>query len=126
MKGFSMKRLALALAAAVLAGCATQDRPRPVFASTQDLDTGARASLEGLLEDSDRAAELVDEAVGILVFPNIAKAGFVFGGQYGEGVLLKDGETAGYYDSLTASYGLQAGAQRYAYALFFTNEEALG
>src|SRR5215813_4832696 len=64
-------------------------------------------------------------AKGILIFPSIVKAGFLFGGQYGEGVLLKHGKTAGYYNSVAASYGLQAGVQSFGYAMFFMNDSAL-
>ena len=35
------------------------------------------------------------------------------------------GRTVGYYNSLAASYGLQAGVQSFGYALFFMNKEAL-
>jgi lipid-binding SYLF domain-containing protein len=59
------------------------------------------------------------------VFPSIVKAGFMFGGQIGDGVLLKSGRPAGYYNSLAASYGLQAGVQVFGYALFFMNDAAL-
>jgi len=61
----------------------------------------------------------------VLVFPSIVKAGFLFGGQLGEGVLFKRGKVAGYYSSVAASYGLQAGVQVFGYALFFMNESAL-
>jgi len=61
----------------------------------------------------------------VLVFPNMMKAGFLFGGQVGDGVLLKKGRAAGYYNSVAASYGLQAGAQTFGYALFFMNNGAL-
>jgi lipid-binding SYLF domain-containing protein len=53
------------------------------------------------------------------------KAGFMFGGQIGEGALRKGGRTVGYYNSVAASYGLQAGAQRFGYALFFMTNSAL-
>jgi lipid-binding SYLF domain-containing protein len=49
----------------------------------------------------------------------------MFGGQIGEGVLLKNGRPAGYYNSVAASYGFQAGAQTFGYALFFMNDGAL-
>ena len=58
-------------------------------------------------------------AKGILVFPSIIKGGFIIGGQYGEGALRVGGKTTGYYRSVAASYGLQAGAQSFGYALFF-------
>ena len=53
------------------------------------------------------------------------KAGFMFGGQIGEGVLFRGSKAVAYYNSVAASYGFQAGAQRFGYALFFMNEKAL-
>jgi lipid-binding SYLF domain-containing protein len=50
----------------------------------------------------------------------------MFGGQMGDGVLFKNGKVAGYYNSLAASYGFQAGLQVFGYALFFMNDGALG
>ena len=66
------------------------------------------------------------KAKAILVFPSITKAGFIFGGQFGGGgALRKDGKTVGYYNTVAASYGLQAGIQNYSYALFFMTDDAL-
>jgi lipid-binding SYLF domain-containing protein len=49
----------------------------------------------------------------------------MFGAQYGEGALRKGNKTVGYYNTLAASYGLQAGAQQFGYVLFFMNDAAL-
>jgi lipid-binding SYLF domain-containing protein len=49
----------------------------------------------------------------------------MFGGQYGKGALRKNGETVGYYSTVAASYGLQAGVQTFGYAMFFMNEKSL-
>jgi lipid-binding SYLF domain-containing protein len=59
------------------------------------------------------------------VFPHILKGGFVFGGQFGDGALRSGGRTLGYYRTVSASYGLQAGLQSYGYALFLMNDSAL-
>jgi lipid-binding SYLF domain-containing protein len=59
------------------------------------------------------------------VFPELTKAGLGVGGQYGEGALLKKGSAAAYYKTTGASVGLQAGAQKYGYAMFFMNAKAL-
>jgi lipid-binding SYLF domain-containing protein len=59
------------------------------------------------------------------VFPEVTKAGLGVGGQYGEGALLKKGSAAAYYKTTGASVGLQAGAQKYGYAMFFMNAKAL-
>ena len=69
--------------------------------------------------------QLASRAKAVLVFPNIVKAGFLFGAQYGEGALRQRGKTVGYYNSVAASYGLQAGVQAFGYALFFMSDSAL-
>lgn len=57
-------------------------------------------------------------AKGILVYPDVLKAGLVIGGQYGEGALRVGGKTVGYYNTVAASYGLQAGAQSFGLRCF--------
>ena len=81
--------------------------------------------MQDLYAKNPKANELGKKAKGILVFPGIYKAGFMFGAQYGEGALLKGGRTVGYYNTVGASYGFQAGAQKYGYALFFMTDAAL-
>jgi lipid-binding SYLF domain-containing protein len=99
--------------------------PFALAASREELERNAAHALQNLYA-SDTAAKLIGpKAKGILVFPNIIKAGFMFGGQVGDGVLTRNGKLAGFYNSLAASYGLQAGAQVFGYALFFMNEKAL-
>lgn len=94
-------------------------------ASASELRASAGAALRKLYAKSGRARELGRRARGILVFPKILKAGFVFGGQGGEGVLFEGGRTSGYYSIGAASFGFQAGAQVYGYALFFITQSAL-
>jgi len=100
--------------------------PAPALAaSAAEIDREARKGLQDLYAKNSKARELGAKAKGILVFPGIIKAGFMFGAQYGEGALLKKGKTAGYYNTVGASYGFQAGAQKYGYALFFMTDAAL-
>jgi lipid-binding SYLF domain-containing protein len=100
--------------------------PWPVLAASRaELDREATQALKSLYAKNSVAKLLGKNAKAVLVFPNIIKAGFLFGGQMGEGVLLENGKPAGYYNTVAASYGLQAGAQVYGYALFFMNNEAL-
>jgi lipid-binding SYLF domain-containing protein len=122
--GIRIRRLVTMLSLTVLAlGALTPQRASA--ASAQELDRDATAALETLYASNQSARLLRDHAKGILVFPHILKAGFMFGGQIGEGALRKGGRTAGYYNSVAASYGLQAGVQKFGYALFFTNDKAL-
>ena len=99
--------------------------PHAVAASREQLDRRGIEALERLYATNPAARRLGEKARAVLVFPNIVKAGFLFGGQIGEGVLLKDGEPTAYYNSVAASYGLQAGVQTFGYALFFMNDAAL-
>ncbi len=93
--------------------------------SKADIDRDARRALAALLKSNKAAQVVAEKAKAVLVFPSIYKAGFIVGGQYGEGALLQDGKTAGYYSSAAASYGLQAGGQKFGYAMFFMTESAL-
>jgi len=89
------------------------------------LSRDSRAALNRLYAKSSTAKALGEKAVAILVFPDIKKAGFVIGGQYGEGTLFKGGKPAAYYSTAGLSYGLQAGVQKFGYAMFFMNDNAL-
>ncbi len=94
-------------------------------ATAEDLDRDASQALDKLYRSNPTAADMGKRAQAILVFPNIIKAGLVFGGSYGEGVLFKDGKTSGYYNSVSASWGLQAGAQSYGYVMFLMNDKSV-
>jgi lipid-binding SYLF domain-containing protein len=100
--------------------------PAPAFAaSAAEIDRDARKGLQDLYAKNPKARELGAKAKGILVFPNIVKAGFMFGAQYGDGALFKGGRVVAYYNTVAASYGFQAGIQVYGYALFFMTDAAL-
>jgi lipid-binding SYLF domain-containing protein len=99
---------------------------RPTHAETaRALEIDSRAALRNLYKQQRSAKILGSKAKAILVFPNLLKAGFMFGGQIGEGVCFRGDRVTGYYNSVAASYGLQAGIQRFGYALFFMNQKAL-
>ncbi|SDS78604.1 lipid-binding SYLF domain-containing protein [Pseudomonas oryzae] len=93
-------------------------------ADAAELDRESRAALQSLYAQVPAAKVLGEKAKAILVFPSITKAGLVVGGQYGEGVLFQGGKTAGYYSTAGASYGLQAGVQKYGYAMMFMTDAA--
>ena len=94
-------------------------------AEAQELEQQADAAMKSLLASEPAAKTLASTAKGILVFPDVVKAGFLIGGQYGNGVLRKGGKTAGYYNTTAASYGLQAGAQAFGYVMMFMTDSAL-
>jgi lipid-binding SYLF domain-containing protein len=100
----------------------------PMPASAQGraaLDSDAKRTYDKLIASVPAAKAVAKRATAVLVFPKITKAGLMVGGQYGEGVLMRRGKPVAYYSTAGASYGLQAGAQQFGYALFFMNDGAL-
>jgi len=94
-------------------------------ATTADLNRASSAALQNLYSTNPTAAAIGREARAILIFPNIVKAGFFFGGGYGEGELLEGGGVRNYYNSVTGSWGLQAGVQTYGYVVFLMTPKAV-
>ena len=111
---------------AALVAAAVSFLPQPVAAASGEaLQRDAKAALNNLYAKNAGARALQKQAVAVLVFPSILKAGLGIGGQFGEGVLYRGGKAVAYYNSTGASYGLQAGAQKYGYAMFFPSEASL-
>lgn len=94
-------------------------------ATVEDLDMDSQQALERLYINNPIAKSLSDNAKAVLVFPHVVKAGFVFGGSYGEGELLEDSKVDGYYNSVSLSWGLQAGAQLYGYVVLLMTDKAV-
>jgi lipid-binding SYLF domain-containing protein len=100
-------------------------QPRPALAaSAREIDAAVDAALQELYAVNADAKTLSRSAKGILVFPDVVKAGFIGGIQLGEGALRSGGRTVGYYNTSAGSYGLQAGVQKFSYALFFMTDSA--
>jgi lipid-binding SYLF domain-containing protein len=121
-----MRKLRLTGILLVLAFAAfTLMSPNPArAASAAEIDRDAHKALQKLYNKSGSAKALGEKAKAVLVFPSITKGGFLVGGQYGEGALMKEEKTIAYYNTVSASYGLQAGVQTYGYVLFFMTDSA--
>ncbi len=94
-------------------------------ATAQDLNRDSQQALQRLYRTNPLAESLSHSAKAILIFPNVIKAGLVFGGSYGEGELLENSKVTGYFNSVTGSWGLQAGAQSYGYVVFLMTDKAI-
>lgn len=95
-------------------------------ASRAELDRKATSALNELYKKYPKAKELAGKAKAILIFPEVLKAGLMIGAETGDGVMRMKGKTVAYYNTSGASYGLQAGAQKYGYALFIMTDAGLG
>jgi lipid-binding SYLF domain-containing protein len=93
--------------------------------ASADLVSDSRRALQQLVAQNPAAAKCKSRAVAVLVFPDVMKAGFIIGAQGGQGILFEHGRPSGRYRTVAASYGLQAGVQKYGYALFLMNQNAV-
>jgi lipid-binding SYLF domain-containing protein len=123
MNNLRSKRFALSLAAASLVLLSPMNQARA--ATAEDLDKDSRQALHRLSATHPLAETLARTAKAVLVFPNMVKAGFVFGGSYGEGELIEGSKVVDYYNSVTGSWGLQIGAQSYGYAVYLMTDKAV-
>jgi len=94
-------------------------------ATPAEVDARVNAALDRLHEEIKGSAAVTSKAAGVLVFPGVIKAGFVIGGEGGQGALRVGGKTRGYYNIMSASVGLQAGAQKRDIIMAFMDAESL-
>ncbi len=125
MKTFTRRRFITTTAViggAALAGCSNNGQ----FTGTAaQIDGHVSASLNEMYSTFSGSREFAQNAVAMLVIPNITKAGLLLAGSYGEGALLIGGATVDYFSFASASFGLQIGAQQSTQVLFFLTSEAL-
>ena len=98
--------------------------PSMMFAkSAEAIDIGVRDALE-IFKTQKGATSLLNQAYGVLVFPEVYKVGVGLGGEYGEGALLKGKKTVEYYSTASASVGWQLGGQKKTVIYLFMTKEA--
>ncbi|GHD75607.1 YSC84-related protein [Vogesella fluminis] len=129
--------LALGIVLSLLAGCTTTGGGH--FTTTQpgrdtagiasekrEIDSAYDRTLARLYGNVRGSQELVAKAKGVLVFPSVIAAGLVVGAEYGRGALRMEGQPAGYYQTVSGSFGWQIGAQSKAVIFLFMTQDALG
>ncbi len=100
--------------------------PASAFAAdAKAIDSDADVTLKDFAEKITGSDEFLKTAKGVLVFPAIYKAGFIFGAEYGDGALRINGKTVEYYNTAAASFGFQIGAEKTALILMFMKDAAL-
>src|SRR5262245_12466959 len=89
------------------------------FASNPtDLLTKATATVEQMKVDPafSPARNMIDQAKGMLIIPNLTKGGFIIGAEGGDGVLVSKTPTGwsepAFYGVSSASFGLQVGLEK--------------
>lgn len=115
-----------AIAAFILCIMFGAGQPSVALAASKDeIDAKVRQALEDFGKQTSAGKRLAQKAAGMLVFPEVLKAGIGIGGEYGEGALLIKGKTAAYYSTAAASIGFQLGAQVKSQIILFMNPKVL-
>ncbi len=109
----------------VVASLAIQSVQRAKAETAESLKADATQALTELYESSTDTRKIGTIARAVLVFPEVKKIGLLAGFSYGKGVMFKNGEAVNFYSSKGVSWGMQAGGQRFGYALFFMSDEAV-
>ena len=94
-------------------------------ARVTEISKNANAALNTLYSTNPAARAIGRKAKAVLVFPRIIKGGLKVGGQLGNGALIINGRTAGYYNTVAACDRFQAGLRQFSYAMFFMNDAVL-
>lgn len=93
--------------------------------SKAEINAKVKATMTIFYQQVKSGKELARKARGILVFPEVIKAGLVIGGEYGEGSLLVGRKTVAYYSTAGGSIGFQFGAQVKSVVILFMTSDAL-
>ena len=84
----------------------------------------AFATLEKASLETPAAEYWRERSIAQVVFPRIAKAGIIIGGNYGEGYLIRNNRIVGLVDVAGANVGFQAGIQNYSQVTYIFSESA--
>jgi lipid-binding SYLF domain-containing protein len=90
-----------------------------------EINASVKAAMDRFKKQVKGSTEYLKGAKGVLIMPNITKAGFVVGGKYGQGALQVGGKTVSYYSLAEGSVGWQIGAQKYDMVILFMTDEVL-
>ena len=118
--------------ACFLASCGTVDGVKSKFEEQSKIIKSENTvtpedALETLRRANRKSAfnySVSRQSVAHVVFPKIVKGGFLLGGNYGEGYLIRDGEVMALVDVSGGNLGLQAGGliyQQLTYILSIKN-----
>lgn len=93
--------------------------------TAKEIDASVDAALDRFNKQVKGADEAARNAKGLLIMPNVKKAGLIIGGEYGTGALRIDGKTVGYYRIVSGSVGFQIGAEAKDMILAFMTDDVL-
>jgi lipid-binding SYLF domain-containing protein len=93
--------------------------------TAKEIDASADAAMDRFYKQVKDAKEVVRQAKGMLVLPNVKKGALIVGGEYGQGAMRIGGKTVEYYSMISGSVGFQIGGQAKDVIIAFMTAEAL-
>jgi lipid-binding SYLF domain-containing protein len=125
-KNSKLKQILLRVSLFLLASFFNLNQINSAYAeSAKEIDVGVDEALKRFCKEMPGGKGFLNRSKGILVFPQVLKAGFGIGGEYGEGALRINNKTVDYYSTIAASFGFQFGAQAKTVLLAFMEKKAL-
>jgi lipid-binding SYLF domain-containing protein len=93
--------------------------------TAKEVDASVDEAMERFNKQVKDASEVVKQAKGLLILPNVKKGALIVGGEYGQGAMRIGGKTVEYYSMMSGSFGLQIGGQAKDIIIAFMSNEAL-
>ncbi len=112
----------LGLVGVLMLGCATAPKTTE---GKRDLALDARNALAEMQTADPTLSGKLQNSHAYAVFPKVGAGGFIVGGEYGRGVVFRNGNVLGYASLKSASVGLEAGGQTFDELILFRDSAAL-
>jgi len=99
----------------------------PLLAATagSDLRAEAQTAIKNLQSADSTLTNFFHNSAGYAVFPRVGKAGFILGGEHGNGIVFEKGKPIGEAALTEINVGPQVGGEAFYEILFFETAEAL-
>ena len=85
----------------------------------------AAKAIDKMMAKKERSLPYFEDAYAYAVWPGITRVAFGFGGAYGKGLVVEQGEAVGTVSYWQGSSGIQAGAKNFVLILFFKDKQSL-
>lgn len=105
-----------------LVGCAS---PTKDLETQNQFEADVDAALAEFYNEAPNAREIVENADGVLVCPDVTKGGLIIGVEGGTCAMRIDGKTVDYYQTSSLKAGLLAGVESHSLLMVFNDPAAL-
>ena len=116
----------VAITGLVAIACSSTPPPPPEPARNEsELSAGTNTAWKQFLDADPSLKEVLDQAAGYAILPDITKAAAILGAAYGKGEVYEKGVKIGYCELSMGSVGAQIGGEAYSELIVFHDQKAL-